>query len=295
MYRALESFTTKDYDVRRKQLLEDNFTTQEEIEEFLRIGYIEVYDGTLEITENGQYNVEDYQLADVDVPSGEPTLQSKSVTITENGTSTISPDTGYDGLSGVEVTTNVSGGGGEYNAIVATSIGISSFSGLKLGCYIKKIAEPITLPPYNTDLNSFFHSCIMLEEVPEITNFSIVRGMRNLFYNCQKLKSIPEYNTRLVTDMRDFCSGCSALENVPLLNTGNLTDSNGGLSNAFYGCPNLSNESLNNILAMCANVPASYPSGKKSLSWIGLSSTQKATCQTLSNYQAFLDAGWSAS
>lgn len=39
------------------------------------------------------------------------TLQSKSITITENGTTSITPDTGYDGLSDVSVTTDVSGGG----------------------------------------------------------------------------------------------------------------------------------------------------------------------------------------
>ena len=45
---------------------------------------------------------------------------SKSVTITSNGTATITPDEGYDGLSSVDVTVNVSGGGG--------SGGISDFA-----------------------------------------------------------------------------------------------------------------------------------------------------------------------
>ena len=67
LYRALESFTTKNYDVKRKQLLEENFTTQDEIDEFLAIGYIEVDDGSIKITQNGQYNVEDYELAKVNV------------------------------------------------------------------------------------------------------------------------------------------------------------------------------------------------------------------------------------
>ena len=43
---------------------------------------------------------------------GAPSLQSKSVTYTANGTATITPDEGYDGLSSVDVTVDVSGGGG---------------------------------------------------------------------------------------------------------------------------------------------------------------------------------------
>ena len=64
------------------------------------------------VSANGTYNAssdnaDGYKKVTVDV---QPDLQSKSVTIQQNGQTTVSPDQGKDGLSGVEITVNVSGG-----------------------------------------------------------------------------------------------------------------------------------------------------------------------------------------
>lgn len=67
MYRALESFTTGIYNVQRNELLEDDFTTEDEIQDLLSVGYIEVDDGAIKITQNGQYNVQPYDYAKVNI------------------------------------------------------------------------------------------------------------------------------------------------------------------------------------------------------------------------------------
>ena len=60
--------------------------------------------GTKSIASNGTgIDVTAYASVDVAVPSSQPSLQSKSYTVTEDGTETITADSGYDGLSSVSV------------------------------------------------------------------------------------------------------------------------------------------------------------------------------------------------
>ena len=59
-----------------------------------------------------------------EMESSAPSLQSKSVAYTSNGTATITPDEGYDGLNSVDVTVDVSSGGGVETCTVTFSSNI---------------------------------------------------------------------------------------------------------------------------------------------------------------------------
>ena len=61
--------------------------------------------GTINITEDGTYDVKQYETAQVDVPSG--VLQEKSIEITQEGTTIVLPDEGYDGISKLTIITEI--------------------------------------------------------------------------------------------------------------------------------------------------------------------------------------------
>lgn len=64
-YIALVSFTTETTQYQLGQIIE--LTDEALIQDLIDAGYIEVYDGALEITENGIYEVEGYDSVDVNV------------------------------------------------------------------------------------------------------------------------------------------------------------------------------------------------------------------------------------
>ena len=140
-----------------------------------------------------------------------------------------------------------------------------------------------------TNMCYMFFQCYALTTVPQF-NTSNVTNIEQIFYKCTSLTTVPLFVTSSVTNMRYMFGSCTSLTTVPQFNTSSVTN----IQQMFNGCTALSNESLNNILAMCTNAVKITNTSQKKLSYIGLSTTQINKCKTLSNYQAFLDAGWTA-
>ncbi len=115
-------------------------------------------------------------------------------------------------------------------------------------------------------------------------------SLQNSCRNCIGLIEAELIDTTGVENMNGMFNGCSNLEKVPVFNTSSITNFN----YMFGNCPKLTDESLENILTMCINA-TSY-SGNKTLSELGLvtnlSIYTSARIQGLSNYQDFINAGW---
>ena len=133
----------------------------------------------------------------------------------------------------------------------------------------------------NTD--NMFKQCVNMTTI-ELFDMSNVTSMAQMFYYCSSLTAIPQFNTSNVVNMNEAFCNCTMLSEVPILNTENAQR----LWRIFSNCPALSNQSLNNILAMC--IGATQYVSTKTLYQIGLSRAQAETCQTLSNWDAFVAA-----
>ena len=200
--------------------------------------------------------------------------------ITENGT--------YDVSDYANASVNVSGGASEYNAKMLTDLGtLLQSSSATIKSFIEETPQ--------IDLNNFssasfmFSSCRYLKKI-SLSNTSRLTTIKNLASDCQRLVTVEQFDTSNVTDMMYAFQSCENLENFPILNTSKVAPYY--FSNMFQSCSSLSNDSLNNILYMCANCLGGGNANQRTLYALGLSQTQATICQGLSNYNDFLAAGW---
>lgn len=179
------------------------------------------------------------------------------------------------------------------NALNITS---SYNSGMFYGCSaIEKIGNLEITRVHTAGLTGtcMFYKLQTLKEIGNIS-FPYIKNAQGFFYNCYQLDKIGtlDFSGGLLTNIQEMFFGCLVLEYIPIFDTSKVITT----SNAFKACDNLNDEALNNILYMLTNSEATtkYEGNAyvKALSYVGLTQNQATRCQSLSNYQAFLDAGW---
>ena len=210
IYPELENLTVTPSEEQQKFLHEDRYGYDKVVVNPIPDKYI-IPSGSLDITENGNYNVKEKEFANVNVPT--KTLRTK--TITTNGTY-LAIDDGVDGYSEVEVAT----------------------SGVDINEYIK----PETINEHTTTVGCW-HTFI--KKIPKL-NLNITTTCANMFLYCQAEEiDVSEFNTTNATNMYQMFSDCSSLTNLDLssFNTSNVTNMN----SMFSGCSSLINLNLSSF------------------------------------------------
>lgn len=142
-----------------------------------------------------------------------------------------------------------------------------------------------------TDMSYMFNSCLNLSSLNVSSlNTSNVTNMEGMFVNFGFVTTLQlsNFDMSKVTNMNSMFEGNSRMASITFgnFNIKSVTS----MTNAFLDVPRLGDSTLNEILRICT-LATSY-TGTKTLAEIGLNSTQATTCTTLSNYSAFVNAGW---
>ena len=173
---------------------------------------------------------------------GKPALlQEKTATIVQNGSQTITPDEGFDGMSSVQINAAITG---DSSAIDFSSIGYDAELSAEVNSNMNNdVAYSKTLydkwNPRNTSAFNLYKDDKKLVYAPNIDT-SNVNAMTNMFSGCSNLKILPLYNTSKVITMSEMLGICSGLTSIPLLNTSNVTN----MSDMFKDCSRLTSVPL---------------------------------------------------
>ena len=180
MYKVTISFAMDNLRTYKQgEILAEDFTTQDEITDLLQAGYIIEYDGSLEITENGTYDIREYETAEVNVGGGGgETSDVLTNIITENGGNSYRANQLLKKVENIEI-----------------SDSITSFYQMFGYCLNLEILTFKNVP------------------VTRITNFG------NAFRGCSKLVELDLSNFEVSPTLIDYCfSDCTNLQKIDVRN-----------------------------------------------------------------------------
>lgn len=222
--------------------------------------------------------------------SGELNLQDKTIEITENGTTNIVADEGYDGLNSVEVITNVSSGETPEKGFIVTEWDDEGYALAMQACGMTEIPQ-YAFGIYNTSLTKYgalynlrLKKVILPEGVTKI-GYAAFYGMSNI-----ERVELPNTLTEL---SREMCRGCTKLKNIKTIPDGITVLP----ENVFFTCKSLTQLSMKNVTQIVGiSMTACSFRGDNSLKavWIGSAITSSgfgayAFCECSSIKKMFID------
>lgn len=168
---------------------------------------------------------------------GKPALlQEKTATIVQNGSQTITPDEGFDGMSSVQINAAITG---ESSAIDFSTIGYDAEFSAELNAkfnndvaYSKSLYDAWN--PSNTDANYLYENDTKLVYAPNIDISNVIMTYA-MFSGCTSLTTVPFYDTSNVENFNFMFEGCTNLRTVPAFDTSKGFT----MQQMFSGCSSL--------------------------------------------------------
>lgn len=184
----------------------------------------------------------------------DPILQDKSIEITENGTTNITADEGYDGLNNVEVVTNVAGSGG--SETVEKGFVVNEWDSDGYPLEVKSVGLTVIPSNYFSSYSSGYGLFTRLQTLRIPSEVALISA--NICYNDSGLKEVIfEENSKCTMLGDDAFNNLTSLQKINLPNSissigktvfrycsnlelDKLPDSLTTIgSTAFYGCSKL--------------------------------------------------------
>ena len=236
IYPELENLTVTPSEEQQKFIHEDRYGYDKVVVNPIPDKYI-IPSGSLDITENGNYNVKEKEFAKVNVPT--KTLGTK--TITTNGTY-LATDDNLDGCSEVEVATSGVDIDEYFNDTIS-EITTRDYVG-SWQTVIKKFRSPLKINGTN---GRFMFYAYPLSEIPTLIGMEKVTNMSNMFSYSYSLTDLDlsNWNTSSAKKMTQMFYGCSYLTSLNLssFNTSNVTT----MEQMFGNCSKLTNLNISNF------------------------------------------------